>query len=311
MKIPIILDTDPGTDIDDLFALGVALKHPNLNLLGVSTVYGDTQARARLVKKMLRLANASAIPVAAGIGLPLCRLAWDELDYHFTDDLNHVALVTPADPEFEMHFPDAVPFILEKLNISDEPIGLVGIGACTNLGAVLTQATPAQRKKIRFIALMGGDVKALHAEHNIVCDPVAAEVVLNCGQPVFLATFAETKQLFLTLQEAKTVLTSKSNPFLAGLWTCTQMWWKTLKYQKSGPVLYDIIPLIWAATPELIRSRDYQVHVELAGSLTRGCTVARKPAPSGNVVAVSEDLNIPPIKSALLDCLNAFDSLPE
>lgn len=307
MKIPIILDTDPGTDIDDLFALAVALNHPNLQLLGVTTVYGDTQARARLVKKMLRLAGAMHIPVLAGIRLPLCRLAWQEIDFNFTDDLNHVPFVTAADPEFKMDFPAAVPFILDQLQHSTEPVGLVGIGASTNLAMALSQATAAQRENIRFIALMGGDVHALHAEHNIVCDPIAAEIVLNCDRPVFLGTFAETKKLFLTLQEAGEVLTSKPVPFLTGLWECTQMWWESLKYQKCGPVLYDIIPLIWAATPELIRTQNYEVHVELGGKLTRGCTVARPQKPGGHLIAVSENLEIPPIKAALLDCLNAFD----
>lgn len=306
MKIPIILDTDPGTDIDDLFALAVALKHPNLNLVGVTTVYGETQCRARLIKKMLRLAKVPDIPVAAGIGLPLCRLAWEELDYDFTDDLNHVRLVKTTDPEYEMQFPDAVSSILEKLDQASEAIGLIGIGACSNLGMVLARATPAQRKKIRFIALMGGDIKALHAEHNIVCDPVAAEVVLNCGLPVFLGAFAETKKLFLTIQETEDLLTAKPTPFLDGLWACTRMWWKSLKFQKPGPVLYDIIPLIWAATPELINTRNYSVHVELASRLTRGCTVARSPLPDKKAVAVTENLEIQPIKSILIDCLKTF-----
>jgi len=306
MKIPLILDTDPGTDIDDLFALAVALNHPRLDLLGVTTVYGDTQARARLVKKMLRLAGATHIPVLAGIGLPLCRLAWQEIDFNFTDDLNHVPFVTPTDSEYEMDFPAAVPFILDKLAHSPEPVGLVGIGASTNLAMVLAQATASQREHIRFIALMGGDVHALHAEHNIVCDPIGAEIVLNCGRPIFLGTFAETKKLFLTMEETGAVLASKPNPFLAGLWQCTQMWWQTLKYQKPGPVLYDIIPLIWAATPELIRTREYEVHVELNGSLTRGCTIARTQRSGGHSIAVSENLEIPPIKSVLLDCLKAF-----
>ncbi|MGD0922302.1 MAG: nucleoside hydrolase [Terriglobia bacterium] len=65
-KIPIILDTDIGTDVDDAFALALILRSPELDLLGVTTVSGDTQARARLAAKMLWEAGRPNVPVAAG-----------------------------------------------------------------------------------------------------------------------------------------------------------------------------------------------------------------------------------------------------
>src|SRR5258708_18655945 len=65
-KIPILLDTDIGTDIDDAFALALILESPELDLLGVTTVSGDTQARARLAAKMLWEAQRRDVPVAAG-----------------------------------------------------------------------------------------------------------------------------------------------------------------------------------------------------------------------------------------------------
>ncbi len=57
MPVPIIFDTDAGSDVDDLWALALIVSHPELNLAGVTTVSGDTQARARLVAKTLRLAG--------------------------------------------------------------------------------------------------------------------------------------------------------------------------------------------------------------------------------------------------------------
>ena len=67
-KIPIILDTDIGTDIDDAFALALIINSPELELLGVTTVSGDTPARARLAAKMLWEAGGKwrQVPVAAG-----------------------------------------------------------------------------------------------------------------------------------------------------------------------------------------------------------------------------------------------------
>ena len=64
--IPIILDTDIGSDVDDAFAVALILGSPELDLVGVTTVSGDTQARARLAAKMLWEAGKRDVPVAAG-----------------------------------------------------------------------------------------------------------------------------------------------------------------------------------------------------------------------------------------------------
>ena len=63
---PILLDTDIGTDIDDAFALALVMRSPELELLGVTTVSGDTAARARLAAKLLWESGSQFVPVAAG-----------------------------------------------------------------------------------------------------------------------------------------------------------------------------------------------------------------------------------------------------
>ena len=63
----VFLDTDIGDDIDDAFALALALHSPELRLLGVTTAYGDTELRARLVDRYLGAVGRSDIPVAAGV----------------------------------------------------------------------------------------------------------------------------------------------------------------------------------------------------------------------------------------------------
>jgi hypothetical protein len=62
----VLLDTDIGDDIDDAFALALVLQSPELKLLGVSTTWGDTPLRARLVRRMLKEADRPDIPVAEG-----------------------------------------------------------------------------------------------------------------------------------------------------------------------------------------------------------------------------------------------------
>ena len=73
MAIRLILDTDIGTDVDDCLALAVILGSPEVQLEGVTCVYGDVLLRARMVHELLQLAGRSDVPVMLGARLPLLR----------------------------------------------------------------------------------------------------------------------------------------------------------------------------------------------------------------------------------------------
>src|SRR5690606_24072096 len=72
-RTPLLFDTDIGTDVDDCLALAVLLGSPEIDLLGVTTVYGDVALRARMVRKLLDLAGRDDVPVLVGDGAPLMR----------------------------------------------------------------------------------------------------------------------------------------------------------------------------------------------------------------------------------------------
>ena len=65
------LDTDIGTDVDDALCLGLALAVPGVELIGITTVSGDTDCRARIARKLTRLAGQPQIPVVAGAQDPV------------------------------------------------------------------------------------------------------------------------------------------------------------------------------------------------------------------------------------------------
>ncbi len=65
-RIPILIDTDLGDDVDDAAALLVVLNSPELDLRGITTVYKDTAKRAEMVKDLLKQKGAEGIPVIAG-----------------------------------------------------------------------------------------------------------------------------------------------------------------------------------------------------------------------------------------------------
>src|SRR5246500_5442053 len=69
-KEQVIIDTDIGDDIDDAFAVALALRSPELEILGITTTFGDTQTRAKLLDRFLAETGRPEIPVAAGVAMP-------------------------------------------------------------------------------------------------------------------------------------------------------------------------------------------------------------------------------------------------
>jgi purine nucleosidase/pyrimidine-specific ribonucleoside hydrolase len=66
-KLPLILDTDIGDDVDDALALALILRSPELDLRGITTVFADTKARTRQARTLLKLAGRTDVPVADGV----------------------------------------------------------------------------------------------------------------------------------------------------------------------------------------------------------------------------------------------------
>src|SRR5580704_4484205 len=108
----VIIDTDIGDDIDDAFALALALRSPELQIVGVTTAYGDTELRARLVDRYLAAVGRSAIPVAAGVATP---------------HTNVFTQTAYAQQEPDHKHPDGVAFLLNQIRAHPGEITLIAI----------------------------------------------------------------------------------------------------------------------------------------------------------------------------------------
>jgi inosine-uridine nucleoside N-ribohydrolase len=311
MTIPVIFDTDAGTDIDDLYALALAVAHPGIELLGVTTVAGDARARARLVAKMLRLQGSADVPVLAGADLPLVPAA-NAGEIARRHPLTHCDLVERSDPEYDAEYPGAVEFILGELSRAERPVTLVGVGPWTNLAEVVRRADAAQRSMIGCLALMGGEVHLARPEHNVSCDPEAAALLLASGLPVFLGTWSVTRQLFFTMEEVDALLGRSESPLLRALHAGTRMWWATGISGKPGPVLYDAVPVFWAAGErEAISCVGLQaLPVELEDPESRGTTAAapgalenapRVAETGGGHLAVTDEMDAAALKRRFVE----------
>src|SRR5258706_11313412 len=120
----IIIDTDIGDDVDDAFAVALALRSPELQILGITTAFGDTETRAKLVDRMLGEAGRADIPVAAG--------AATQTKSNFTQrqyaEGGHFARASHA---------NAVSFILGEIRKNPGQVTLVAIGPLVNVGGLI------------------------------------------------------------------------------------------------------------------------------------------------------------------------------
>ena len=180
----IIIDTDIGDDIDDAFAIALAMASPELELLGVTTVYKNVEQRAYITKKLLTLGGLGEIPVYLGLNNPLkepiARFSCETLGENGLINLRHYDDGMKAYPYDEG---DGIDFILDSADKYPGEVTLVAIGPLTNV------ATAYERRKESFaklkeVVLMNGFFVAQHLEWNVICDPEASRITYGCGVPV-------------------------------------------------------------------------------------------------------------------------------
>ncbi|MEM6985281.1 MAG: nucleoside hydrolase [Pseudomonadota bacterium] len=197
MNQKIIIDTDPG--IDDALAILFALAHPALDVVGLTTVFGNVPT-ALATENALRIADVAEadIPVVRGAECPLLIAPHGHADFvHGEDGLGN----THQAPSLrEAHASNAAQFIVDQVRAAPDDITLVPIGPLTNVALALKLA-PDIAKKTRVV-LMGG---AVHepgncspvAEANIWQDPHAAEVVFAADWHVTMVGLDATHQVRL------------------------------------------------------------------------------------------------------------------
>src|SRR5882724_13472153 len=118
----IIIDTDIGDDIDDAFAVALALRSPELQILGITTTFGDTETRAKLLDRFLAESGRPDIPVAPGAPMPP-KSNFTQRRYA---ESGHFA---------KPSHPGAVAFLLDQIRHNPGQITLIAIGPLMNVGA--------------------------------------------------------------------------------------------------------------------------------------------------------------------------------
>ena len=185
MSVPVILDVDTG--VDDALAILFAVRHPGLDVLGISCVAGNAPL-AQVVDNTLRIldaAGAPEIPVAAGAVRPLLEPARAARHVHGADGLGGALPPTSRRPEAI----GAVDLMRRLILEHETPITLVALAPQTNL-ALLLRTYPEVATDLGRIVFMGGSASVGNAtavaEFNVWHDPEAAAIVLDANLPTYM-----------------------------------------------------------------------------------------------------------------------------
>lgn len=292
----IIIDTDPG--IDDALAILLALASPEVQLEALTVVHGNCPLDQGVVNAIgiLETARATNIPVAAGATLPLIRAPYTAEDVHGLTGLGYAALPETLRTPIKQH---AVDLLIERILAEPGEITVVAIGPLTNL-ALAIRREPQVARAIRQLVIMGGSIRdggnmSAAAEFNIYIDPHAAHIVFHAGIPITLVPLDVTRRCrFTTEHIAK--LSAIHSPIARLIIDSTRYYIENnLKNGGDGScALHDPLALAVAFAPDLVRSEELHVTVDLYSELSLGATVAdfRRYSPHQPNLKVALDVDV-------------------
>jgi pyrimidine-specific ribonucleoside hydrolase len=312
----LIIDTDPG--VDDAFAIALAAHSPDVELLAVTTVFGNVglDATTRNALRLLTLCGRTDVPVSAGADRPLVFPHPHQARYaHGADGLSGRADTLP-EPGQELSTFAAVELMAQALSEAREPVTIAAIGPLTNV-ALLLAAYPQVKPKIERIVLMGGGIATGNvtatAEFNVWSDPEAARrVLVNPEVPTIVVPMDLTFHCAVNT-EWLTAL-SGSGPLGAALAGLTPDYLEHYRQALGwdGIVLHDAVAMAEAINPGMLHTMELPVDVECGLGPARGTTlVDRRGVPVHDEngepqqsVAVAVNTNLDELRGFILDQLS-------
>jgi len=251
----IIIDTDIGDDVDDAFALALAVKSPELEILGVTTTFAETEVRAQIADRFLREVGRTGIPVMAGKATPpknpMSQRRYAE-EGRFTKSSHG----------------DAVEFLLDQMRQHPGEITLIGIGPLMNVGAAIDRDA-ATFKKVKRVVIMGGAIRRGYGdlgynehvpampEWNILNDVPSAQKLFSSGVPLYVMPLDSTQ---LKLDEVKRAfLFTRGTALTDQLAILYHLW------AQETPTLFDPMAVTFVLKPELCPVTALHIRVDEKG----------------------------------------------
>lgn len=263
-KIPVLIDTDLGDDVDDSAALIWIMNSPEFEIVGITTVFGNTGERVDMVKDLLHMRGLDHIPVSAGAGQAMIEPTDIKSPLQYG-----IVKGKCENEEGKGKIPDAVELILQKVREVDDLV-ILELGMMTNLGIAFLLDTETM-KKAKIVG-MAGEFKDSLPEWNIRLDPEAARIVTDRATHLALFGLDVTRLCRITQKELQDLCTTElSKHFFEGV--------KVFQNTTGYPItLHDVLPAIWLLDPQVATMDRCEYTVELSGEISRGSVVKKKDA---------------------------------
>ena len=250
----VILDTDIGDDVDDAFALALAVKSPELQVLGISTAFGETEDRAKIVDRFLAAVGRSQIPVL--VGKAMGKTPMSQRPYGLSGN-------STKSPHA-----DAADFLLAQVRQYPGEITVIAIGPLMNLGEAIDRDA-ATFRKLKRVVIMGGSIRRGYGdfgynehfppspEWNILNDVKSAQKLFASGVPVFVMPLDSTQ---LKLDEVKRAFLFTRGTALTDQLTILYHLWA-----QQTPTLFDPMAVTFVLKPELCPATPLHIRVDEKG----------------------------------------------
>lgn len=270
----IIIDTDPG--VDDAMAIFFALNSPELELIGLTTIFGNAHTDLTTINalRLLEIANRTDIPVAAGAVQPLAS-TFDEPGavVHGDDGQGNTHLPAPQTQAINQ---TAAAFIIEQVMRAPGEITLVPIGPLTNI-ALAFHLEPRIAAAVQEVVIMGGNALCPGnitpaAEANIFHDAEAADIVFGAGWPVTMVGLDVTHKTIMTREQFGNL--SQSSTLTAKHLSAIIPFYHSFTMRSSkldGIYLHDPTTLAYLVASDAFTTLQWPIRVETA-SFSRGKT---------------------------------------
>ncbi|HRF46327.1 MAG TPA: nucleoside hydrolase [Anaerolineales bacterium] len=280
--IPVVLDTDIGTDIDDTWALAFLLRCPELDVRLITTATGDTFDRARLVARLLEIAGRADIPI--GIGIPL-----EPAPNYQQGWVGDYALARYPGQVFE----DGVGALADTIRQSATPVTVIGIGPLPNIAALLQRA-PDVAALARFIGMFGSLRRGyfgsteIPAEYNVKLYPYACRHVFAAPWPITISPLDTCGSVQLAGERYQT-FRSSPDPLARAVmenylcWTLANQnpLYRGFDPDRESSILFDLVPIYLAMTEEWVTIEALRIDVTAEGRTRED--------PAGNLIRCATD----------------------
>ncbi|KAL2487204.1 Uridine nucleosidase 1 [Abeliophyllum distichum] len=264
----IIIDTDPG--IDDSLAILMAFQSQDLEILGLTTIFGNvsTEDATRNALLLCEIAGHPDVPVAEGSAEALKRGKPQIADdFHGSDGLGNIFLPPPKSQKLQK---TASEFLVDKVSEYPGEVSILALGPLTNLALAVNRESSFARK-VKRVVILGGAFFALGnvnpaAEANIYGDPEAADIVFTSGANIDVVGINITTQVLLTDADLDELRQSKGRhaEFICNMCKFYRDW-----HVKSegvhGIFLHDPVSFVALVRPDLFTHKKGVVRVETQG----------------------------------------------